>query len=157
MPLAAPGRGASSHNIHRTSLEGLCTVIGARMSHWKWRETKQYPSRARSGHHISCSFVSLHFLCDILAPITVLILRSELWWKTWRDHFCWLLIDGVRGTARRGGSNVEALNEIGIRNARSEVVHRDRCLCFDGGRVVVVHLSSCAALPERASVLQSAG
>ena len=41
------------------------------MSHWKWRETKQHPSRARSGHQISCSFVSLHFLCDILAPITV--------------------------------------------------------------------------------------
>ena len=25
------------------------TVIGARMSHWKWRETKLQPSRARSG------------------------------------------------------------------------------------------------------------
>ena len=47
------------------------TVIGARMSHWKIRQTKQHPSRARSGHHISCSSVSLHFLCDILAPITV--------------------------------------------------------------------------------------
>ena len=47
------------------------TVIGARMSHWKWKETKQHPSRARSGHQISCSLVSLHFLCDILAPITV--------------------------------------------------------------------------------------
>ena len=41
------------------------------MSHWKWRETKRQPSRARSGHQISCSLVSLHFLCDILAPITV--------------------------------------------------------------------------------------
>ena len=49
----------------------VTTVIGARMSHWKWRETKQHPSRARSGHQISCSLVSLHFLCDILAPITV--------------------------------------------------------------------------------------
>ena len=48
-----------------------CTVIGTRMSHWKWRETKQHPSRARSGHQIGCSLVSLHFLCDILAPITV--------------------------------------------------------------------------------------
>ena len=47
------------------------TVIGARMSHWKWRETKQHPSRARSGHQISCCLVSRHFLCDILAPITV--------------------------------------------------------------------------------------
>ena len=49
----------------------VCTVIGARMSHWKWRETKLQPSRARSGHQISCCLVSLHFLSDILAPITV--------------------------------------------------------------------------------------
>ena len=35
-----------------------------RMSHRKWRETKQQPSRARSGHQISCCLVSLHFLCD---------------------------------------------------------------------------------------------
>ena len=38
-----------------------------RMSHRKWRETKQQPSRARSGHQISCWLVSLHFLCDILS------------------------------------------------------------------------------------------
>ena len=49
----------------------MTSVIGARMSHWKWRETKQHPSRARSGHQISCCLFSLHFLCDILAPITV--------------------------------------------------------------------------------------
>ena len=48
-----------------------CTVIGARMSHWKWRETKHMPSRASSGHQISCCLFSLHFLYDILAPITV--------------------------------------------------------------------------------------
>ena len=47
------------------------TVIGDRMSHWKWRETKLHPSRARSGNQISYCLVSLHFLCDILAPITV--------------------------------------------------------------------------------------
>ena len=41
------------------------------MSHRKWRETKQQPSRARSGHQISCCLNFLHFLCDILAPITV--------------------------------------------------------------------------------------
>ena len=29
------------------------------MSHWKWRETKQHPSRARSGHQINCSLVSI--------------------------------------------------------------------------------------------------
>ena len=47
------------------------TVIVARMSHWKWRETKLQPSRARSGQQISCCLVSLHFLGDILATITV--------------------------------------------------------------------------------------
>ena len=47
------------------------TVIGAMMSLWKWRETKLQPSRARSGHQISCCLVSLHFLCDILALITI--------------------------------------------------------------------------------------
>ena len=31
----------------------------------KWRETKQQPSRARSGHQSSCCLVPLHFLCDI--------------------------------------------------------------------------------------------
>ena len=47
------------------------TVIGARMLYWKWRETKLQPSRANSGHQISCCLVSLQFLCNILAPITV--------------------------------------------------------------------------------------
>ena len=48
-----------------------CTVIGARMWHMKWRETKEqlicWPDLALLG----CYFVSLHFQCDILAPITV--------------------------------------------------------------------------------------
>ena len=38
-----------------------------RMLHRKWRENKQDPSRARSGHQLSCCLVSLHFLCDILS------------------------------------------------------------------------------------------
>ena len=38
-----------------------------RISTWKWRETKQQPIRARSGHQICCCLVSLHFLCDILS------------------------------------------------------------------------------------------
>ena len=41
------------------------------MSHRKWRETKQQPSRARSGHQMSGCLVALHFLCDILAAVTV--------------------------------------------------------------------------------------
>ena len=49
------------------------TKIVARISHWKWRETKQQPSRARSGHQISCCLVSYNFLCDILAMITVVV------------------------------------------------------------------------------------
>ena len=55
-----------------------CTVIGARMSHWKWRETKLQPCRARSGHQISCCLVSLHFLRDILAPIMIQDVQSGL-------------------------------------------------------------------------------
>ena len=38
-----------------------------KMSHRKWRETKQQPSRARSGHQIRCCLVSLHVLCNILS------------------------------------------------------------------------------------------
>ena len=49
----------------------LCTVRDGRMSPWKWRSTKQHPSRARSGNHISCCLFSLHFLCDILPSRTV--------------------------------------------------------------------------------------
>ena len=37
------------------------------MLHRKWRESKWQPSRARSGHQLSCCLVSLHFLCDILS------------------------------------------------------------------------------------------
>ena len=45
----------------------MCTGRPDRMSHRKWREGKQQPSRARSGHQLSCCLVSLHFLCDILS------------------------------------------------------------------------------------------
>ena len=38
-----------------------------RMSHRKWRSTKQQPSRARAGYQISCCLLSLHVLCDILS------------------------------------------------------------------------------------------
>ena len=34
------------------------TVLGARLSHWKWRLTKQHPSRTRSGHQVSCCLSS---------------------------------------------------------------------------------------------------
>ena len=53
-----------------TSRDGRLIITGRldRMTHRKWRETKQQPSRAISGHEISCCLVSLHFLlCDILS------------------------------------------------------------------------------------------
>ena len=43
------------------------TVPVDRMSHRKWREAKQQPSRTRSGNQISCCLVSFPFLCDILS------------------------------------------------------------------------------------------
>ena len=59
---------------HKVITSG-CTVSDPRMSHRKWRETKQqliwWPVLALLG----CSLVSLHFQCDILAPITVNSLR----------------------------------------------------------------------------------
>ena len=49
----------------------MSTVLVARMSHRKWRETRQqliwWPDLALLG----CCLVSLHFQCDILATITV--------------------------------------------------------------------------------------
>ena len=46
-------------------------MIGARMLHRKWREAKEqlilWPDLALLG----CCLVSLHFQCDILAPIKV--------------------------------------------------------------------------------------
>ena len=42
------------------------TVPVCRMPHRKWRETKEQPSRSKSGHQISCCWNSLHFLAVIL-------------------------------------------------------------------------------------------
>ena len=68
--------------------------------------TKQQPSIARSGHQISCCLVFLHFLCDILAPITVQLRRSSevhfkqnilfvsaewRFWKFKREDRLWIL------------------------------------------------------------------
>ena len=47
-----------------------CTGPPDRMSHRKWRSTKQHPTRARAGwagYQISCCLLFLHFLCDILS------------------------------------------------------------------------------------------
>ena len=69
------------------------TVIGARMSQREWRETKEqliwWPDLALLG----CCLVSLHFQCNILAPITVHLLSVYLalsqsppakWTLSWR-------------------------------------------------------------------------
>ena len=48
----------------------------------KWRETKQYPSRARSGNQISCCLFSLHFLYDMLHSGTV----DQNMPKKWEPH-----------------------------------------------------------------------
>ena len=47
-------------------------VTADRMLLRKWNKTKQQPSRAMSGHQISCCLVSLHFLSDILPTILVM-------------------------------------------------------------------------------------
>ena len=54
-------------SVGYSDFELSCRGRPDRMSHRKWRETKQKPSRARSGHQISCCLVYLHFLCNILS------------------------------------------------------------------------------------------
>ena len=49
-----------------------------RVTHRKWRESKQQPSRARSGNQLSCCLVSLHFLCDILTGRPVVLIGRFL-------------------------------------------------------------------------------
>ena len=39
-----------------------------------------------SGHQISCCLFSLHFLCDILATITVVLSSSILWRHITKSH-----------------------------------------------------------------------
>ena len=50
---------------HITLKQNLYTERPDRISHRKWRETKQQQSRARSGNEISCCLVFLYFLCEI--------------------------------------------------------------------------------------------
>ena len=51
----------------------LSTGLVCRMPHRKRRESKQHPSRAKSGHQLSCCLLSLHFLWCILCTSTVLV------------------------------------------------------------------------------------
>ena len=68
-----PGSNVGTDIFTPVGLQGtvLCTGPVDRMSHKKWRETKQQPSRARTGHQISCCLLLLHFLCDILSTGTL--------------------------------------------------------------------------------------
>ena len=54
-----------------TCYASLCTECLDRMSHRKWRATKQHPHRAIPGHQISCCLVYLHFQCNILSSHSV--------------------------------------------------------------------------------------
>ena len=47
--------------------------VSYRISHLKWRETKQQPSLARLCYHVSCCLVSLPFLCNILRTTKALL------------------------------------------------------------------------------------
>ena len=51
-----------------------------RMPQRIWRVTKMQPSTARSGHHISCSLSSLHFLFGILTshPVVTYVMASRM-------------------------------------------------------------------------------
>ena len=51
-----------------------------RMSHRKWRESKQHPRRPRLGYQLGCCLVSLHFLCNILqsSPVQEVLGRKSL-------------------------------------------------------------------------------
>ena len=42
------------------------------MAHRRWKETKQQPGTAGPGNMLGYCLVSLHFRCDILAPIPVM-------------------------------------------------------------------------------------
>ena len=61
------GRCALELEVNLSNFRMLSTGRLDRMSHRKWRQTKQQLSRARSVHQISCCLVYLHFLCDILS------------------------------------------------------------------------------------------
>ena len=70
--ILAPYLGAVMVRVSCNNSSFTCTVLKRRMSHRKRREIKQEQTWARRGYLISCSYVSLHFLWDILCSNTVL-------------------------------------------------------------------------------------
>ena len=71
------GRGREEDTL--SSLTGSYTGPERRMPHRKWREIKQYPSRAGLGYQLVCCLVSLYFLCNILQSSQVLVLEKGLY------------------------------------------------------------------------------
>ena len=61
----------TSYRVEDISFEQPCTVLVLRMSHRKWKETKQLPGTAESGNMLGCCLVSFHFLWAILSTSTV--------------------------------------------------------------------------------------
>ena len=64
-------RGSNIYTTFTTSFVRKFTVQVCRMIHRKWRETRQQVSRSKSGHHLSCCLIPLHFLWGILRTSTV--------------------------------------------------------------------------------------
>ena len=103
-----------------------------RVSHRKWRETKhQHPSRARSGHQISCWLVSLHLLCDILTgrPVYFLLLPPKVIISVSQSHS--LLFVRWRQIAylARCRNYLASETNDGI---RAELYHRNQALRING-------------------------
>ena len=59
--------------VRTCCVDSACVSMQGVTLHWKWRKTRQQPSRAQECHQISCCLVvSLLFLRDILAGEVIL-------------------------------------------------------------------------------------
>ena len=84
------------------------TGIGARMSYRKWRENKQQLIRWPELVLLGLCLVSLHFRCDILAPIPV-----HSWARSSITAAFWSLTIRIHGIFRKDGNseNFESLSQ----------------------------------------------
>ena len=55
-----------------------CTGCGRRMTHMKWKETKQQPSTARPGNMLGCCLDYFHFMRAILWPHKVHLVPTKI-------------------------------------------------------------------------------
>ena len=65
---------------------GRSTVLVCRMPVGEWRESKEHPSTAQSGHQLSCCLLSLHFLWGNQRTSTVHSLVGRRIAVTWIPH-----------------------------------------------------------------------